>query len=67
MAKICNYKSKKKTIEMVNLLKEYQYMFAKGYKDFKGMVKKMGEMKIDLMPRARPIKKRPNQLAHKYK
>jgi len=52
---------------MVNLLKEYQDMFARDYKDFKGMVKKMGEMKIDLMPRAKPIKKRPNKLAHKYK
>jgi ribosomal protein S17E len=52
---------------MVNLLKEYQDMFARDYKDFKGMVKKMRDMKIDLMPRARPIKKRPNKLAHKYK
>jgi ribosomal protein S17E len=56
-----------KTIEMVNLLKEYQDMFSRDYKDFKGMVKKMGEMNIDLIPRARPIKKRPNKLAHKYK
>jgi ribosomal protein S17E len=52
---------------MVNLLKEYQDMFFRDYKDFKGMVKKMGEMKIDLMPRARSIKKIPNKLAHKYK
>jgi ribosomal protein S17E len=52
---------------MVNLLKEYQDMFARDYKDFKGMVKKVGEMKINLMPRARPIKKISNKLAHKYK
>ena len=27
----------------------------------------MGEMKIDLLPEATPIKKRPYKLAHKYK
>ena len=27
----------------------------------------MGEMKIDIKPDARPIKKRPYKLAHKYK
>ena len=27
----------------------------------------MGEMKIDIKPEARPVKKRPYKLAHKYK
>ena len=27
----------------------------------------MGEMKIDIKPNARPVKKRPYKLAHKYK
>ena len=33
----------------------------------KGLVEEMGEMKIDLLPKATPIKKRPYKLAHKYK
>ena len=27
----------------------------------------MGEMKIDIKPEAKPVKKRPYKLAHKYK
>ena len=33
----------------------------------KGLVEEMGEMKIDLLPEATPVKKRPYKLAHKYK
>ena len=33
----------------------------------KGLVEEMGEMKIDLLPEATPMKKRPYKLAHKYK
>ena len=33
----------------------------------KGLVEEMGEMKIDLLPEAIPVKKRPYKLAHKYK
>ena len=42
-------------------------MFARDYKDLKGLVEEMGEMKIDLIPEATPIKKRPYKLAHEYK
>ena len=37
------------------------------YKDLKGLVQEMGEMKIDTKPDVRPVKKRPYKLAHKYK
>ena len=53
--------------EIVNLLKEYQDVFARDYKYLKELVEEMGEMKIDLLPEATPIKKRPYMLAHKYK
>ena len=36
-------------------------------KDLKGLVHEMGEMKIDIKPDVRPVKKRPYKLAHKYK
>jgi hypothetical protein len=49
--------SDKQTIDIVNLLKEYQDVFACDYKDLKGLVEEMGEMKIELIPRAKPIRK----------
>ena len=49
------------------MLKEYQDVFARDYKDLKGLVEEMGEMKIDLLPKAILVKKRPYKLAHKYK
>jgi hypothetical protein len=57
MARIGDYWSDKKTMEIVDLLKEYQDVFARDYKDLKGLVQEMGEMKIDLIPGAKPIKK----------
>jgi hypothetical protein len=59
--------SNKKTMEIVNLLKEYQDIFTHDYEDLKGLVQEMGEMNIELLPKAKPIKKRPYKLAHKYK
>jgi hypothetical protein len=44
-------------MEIINLLKEYEVVFAREYKDLKGLVQEMGEMKINLIPRAKPIKK----------
>ena len=54
-------------MEIVNLLKEFQDVFEQDYKDLKGLVQEMGEMKIDIKPDARPVKKQPYKLAHKYK
>ena len=67
MARIGDYWSEQQTTKIVDLLKEYQYVFARDYKYLKGLVEQMGEMKIDLLPKATPNKKRPYTLAHKYK
>ena len=67
MARIGDYWSEEQTTKIVNLLKEFQYVFVRDYKDLKGLVVEMGEMKIDIKPNARPIMKRPYKLAHKYK
>lgn len=67
MARIGDYWSEQQTIEIVDLLKEYQDVFARDYKDLKGLVKEMGKMKTDLLPDPTLVKKRPYKLAHKYK
>ena len=67
MAKIRDYWSEQQTTEIADLLKEYQDVFASDYKDLKDLVEEMGEMKIDLLPEAILVKKRPYKLAHKYK
>ena len=67
MARIKDYWSEQQTRKIVNLLKEYQDVFARDYKDLKGLVEEMGEMKINLLHEATPVKKRPYKLAHKYK
>ena len=67
MARIGDYWSKQQTKEIVNLLKEYQDVFAIDYKDLKVLVEEMGEMEIDLLLEVTPIKKRPYKLSHKYK
>ena len=45
MAKIGDYWSEEQTTEIVNLLKEFQDVFARDYKDLKGLVHEMGEIK----------------------
>ena len=67
MARMGDYWNEEKTTEIVNLLKEFQDFFAQDYKDLKGLVQEMGEMRIEIKPDARLIKKRPYKLAHKYK
>ena len=67
MVRIGDYWSEQQTIEIVVLLKDYQDFFARDYKDLKGLVEEMGEIKIDLLLEATPIKKKPYKLAHKYK
>ena len=67
MAKIGDYWSEEQMTEIVNLLKEFQDVFARDYKDLKGLVHEMGEMKIDIKPDAWTVKKRSYKLAHKYK
>jgi ribosomal protein S17E len=57
MAWIGDYWSDKKTTKIVDLLHKYQDVFSRDYKDLKGLVQEMGEMKIDLIPGSKPIKK----------
>ena len=67
MAKIGDYWNEEQTTEIVNLLKEFQDVFARDYKYLKGLFHEMGEMKIYIKTDVRPVKKRPYKLAHKYK
>ena len=67
LEKIGDYWNEQQTIEIVNLLREFQDVFARDYKDLKGLVQEMGEMKIDTKPDVRLVKKIPYKLAHKYK
>ena len=67
MAKIGDYWSEEQMTEIVNLLKEFQDVFARDYKYLKGLVDEMGEMNIVIKPDAQLVKKRPYKLAHKYK
>ena len=57
MARIGDYWNEEQTIEIVNLLKEFQDVITRDYKYLKGLVQEMGEMKIDIKPNARPVKK----------
>lgn len=64
LAEIGDYWTEEKTAEIINILKEYQDLFARDYIDLKGLVQEMGHMKIELLPDTKPIKKRPYKLAH---
>ena len=50
LAKIGDYWNEQQTTEIVNLLREFQDVFFSDYKDLKGLVQEMGEMKIDTKP-----------------
>jgi hypothetical protein len=67
MAQVGDYYTEKETTNIVYLLKEYQDVFDRDYKYLKGLVEEMREMKIELIPGEKPIKKKPYKLSHKYK
>ena len=67
MARIGDYWTEKKTTKIAYLLKEYQDVFVRDYKYFKGLVKETGEMKNGMILRDKPIKKRLYNITHKYK
>ena len=67
MENIREYWTKQQTTDITSLLKEYKYMFARDYKYLKGLVKEIGEMKIDINSNAKPVKKSSYKLTHKYK
>jgi hypothetical protein len=57
MVRIDDYWSNKQTTEIVDLLREYQDVFAHDYKYIKGTVEEMGGIKIDLISGVKPTKK----------
>ena len=57
MEKIGDYWSEEHTTEIVKLLKAFQDVFSRDYKDLKGLFHEMGEMNIDTKPDVRPVKK----------
>ena len=59
MVRVGDYRSEKQTVDIVDLLKEYQDVFSRDYKYLKGLVAEMGEMKIELISGEKPIKKHP--------
>ena len=67
MARIGYYWSDQQTTKIIELLKEYLDAFVGDYKDLKGLVEEMEEMKIDLLLEATLVKKTPYNIAHKYK
>ena len=60
IVKIGDYWREEQTTEIVNLLKEFQDVFSRDYKDLKGLVHEMGEMNIDIKPYLRPENKNLN-------
>ena len=64
LEKIGYYWTKEQIVEIVNLLKEYQDVFSKDYKDLKGLVQEMGEMTIELLLDVKLVKKRPYKSSH---
>ena len=54
MARIGDYQTEKQTTKIVDLLKEYQDVVSRDNKYLKGLVKEMGEMKINLILGEKP-------------
>lgn len=54
-------------IQEVDLLKEYEDIFPRTLSKMKGITRDLGEMKIQLKPNAKLVKKRQYRLKPKYK
>jgi hypothetical protein len=52
---------------IIELLREYNDLFPTTFKDMKGIVGELGEMKIPLKPDLRPVRQRPYRLNLVYK
>lgn len=53
--------------QVVDLLKEYEYIFTKVFSKMEGIARELGETKIQLIVDSKMTMKRPYQLNHKYK
>ncbi len=67
LAKIGDYWSEQQMTKIVDLLKEFQDVFARDYKDLRGLVQEMGHIKINLIVGTWPVRKGPYKIVHKYK
>jgi hypothetical protein len=59
MAIIGDYWDQETVTQVVNLVKEYEYLFPKSFLEMKGSVESIREMTIKLKPDAKLVKKRP--------
>jgi ribosomal protein S17E len=64
--RIMEYWSEKQTTEIVSLLKEYQDVFSRDYKDIKGLVEEMREVKNKMILDEKLVKNQPYILVYKY-
>lgn len=64
---IGDYWDEQTVAKIVGLLYEYVDLFPHSFGEMKGMVSSIGEMKIELKPGTRPIKKRPYRMNPHYK
>ena len=53
--------------KVINLLHEFQDLFATKFSEMKGISGDLGEMKIHLKPNEKPVKQRPYRLNPRYK
>lgn len=67
MAIIGDYWDGETINQVVDLLKEYQDIFTTSFSKMKGIVDELGEMRIQLKPDAKPVKRRPYWLNPRYK
>jgi hypothetical protein len=61
------YWDEKTSEEIHSLLQEYEYLFPKTLSELKGIKGAMGEMKIELKPRSKPVMHMPYRLNPKVK
>jgi hypothetical protein len=57
MARVGDYWSDKQTMEIMDLLKQYQYDFSRNCKDLKILLQEMGEMQIKIIHGTKIVKK----------
>lgn len=57
MPTIGNYWDEEMATQVVDLLKEYQDIFPHNVSEIKGIIATLGEIRIQLKPDAKPIKK----------
>jgi hypothetical protein len=67
MESIGDYWNEKTLERITKLLREYSDMFPTFFTDIKGMAWEIGEMKIPLKPKSRPVRQRPYRLNLVYK